>query len=152
MPLSQRCPGAQSALTAHAVLHAVVPQANGTQVTRSGVTQPPAPSQRASGVASVAVQLPARQTKSGPGYPSHVPRTLPSHERPEQASDPAGQAALGARGAPMTAEHTPIFPGSAQASQIPVQAVSQQTPSMQKPEAHCAPVTQLAPLPRSSKK
>jgi hypothetical protein len=39
----------------------------------------------------------------------------------------------------------PIRPACAQLTQGPVQAMLQQTPSAQKPEAHCAPALQTAP-------
>jgi len=42
-----------------------------------------------------------------------------------------------------TGEQVPILPASAQLSQEPSQAASQQTPSTQKPLAHCAPIVQF---------
>lgn len=44
----------------------------------------------------------------------------------------------------MTGEQVPTLPVIAQLLQEPSQAVSQQTPSMQKPLAHCAPLVQVS--------
>jgi len=43
----------------------------------------------------------------------------------------------------LTGEQVPTFPVRAQLTQDPSQAVSQQTPSTQKPLAHCAPVVHV---------
>jgi hypothetical protein len=49
-------------------------------------------------------------------------------------------------GAPVTAEHTPSTPTDAQNSHCPVQALSQQLPSTQKPLAHSAGAPHRAPF------
>jgi hypothetical protein len=70
--------------------------------------------------------------------PSQVP-VCPQLEGPRSKQTPRGS------GAPRsTGEHLPVRPGSAQDTQAPVQAVSQQMPSAQKPLAHSPFVAQLA--------
>jgi hypothetical protein len=57
-------------------------------------------------------------------------------------------AARGLTGSPLLDLHFPTEPVSLHDWHWPVHAPSQQTPSTQLPEVHCAPVEQLAPLSR----
>ena len=74
---------------------------------------------------------------SAPGCAAvQLARAVPSH-RPAHAPSPS-QAGRPPRGVPVTATQVPTVPGSAQASQAPPQADSQQAPSTQWPLPHCA--------------
>jgi hypothetical protein len=64
---------------------------------------------------------------------------------PPQAVPSVVQAARVPRGAPVTVLQVPALPTSLQALHCPVQAVLQQTPSTQKPEAQPLLALQLAP-------
>lgn len=105
----------------------VAAQTSGEQSTVCTTGQVPLPSQVAASVAMAFVQLAARQEVTGKVQavlfsPSQVPAhgvPLPTH------------ATRGRRGVPVTAVHWPFVPGSAHASQAPLQALSQQTPSTQ---------------------
>jgi hypothetical protein len=80
----------------------------------------------------------------------HWSRVLPSQAvagvnwTPSHLAVPS-QAARSPRGAPVTAEHFPLLPFSAQASHCPSQASLQQTPSVQNPLAHSEVAAQDAP-------
>ncbi len=63
---------------------------------------------------------------------------LPLHRKGAQAGVPTAPAAI--------AEHVPPDPGAVHVAQLPVQAVSQQTPPTQKPEMQLAPTVQKRPL------
>jgi hypothetical protein len=64
----------------------------------------------------------------------HAVRVVPL-QLPPQVPEPA-HAVWPVRGAPLTATQVPLLVVSAQASQAPVQAALQQTPSAQKPLTH----------------
>jgi hypothetical protein len=66
-------------------------------------------------------------------------------QAPPQADPSEAQAARAPRGAPGTGVQVPTDPATSQASHCPVQAALQQTPSAQKPLAHCVPAAQAAP-------
>jgi hypothetical protein len=64
---------------------------------------------------------------------------------PPQSVPSVAQALRPPRGAPATGEQVPSCPLSAQASHWPLQVVSQQTPSTQKPLAHWSVAEQSWP-------
>jgi hypothetical protein len=65
---------------------------------------------------------------------------------PAQAVPSVAQAGLPPVGAPVTGEQVPALPETVQEPHCPVQAVSQQTPSTQLPEAHWSAAVQAVPL------
>jgi len=75
-----------------------------------------------------------------PPIPSQTP-DCPQLDAALRAQMPWGSAAPNVVGA-----QVPIRPGCAQLTQGPVQAMLQQTPSAQKPEAHWDPAAQKAPV------
>jgi hypothetical protein len=139
----------QSASAVHLVLQLFLVVASHTRLPGQlpGVTvlQVPAPSQVAAGVSTEPVQLaaahwvPLGQSRQCPA-PSHSP----SVRQPDAAVIAHWLRAAGAWPAG-TGEQVPADPVSAQDMQVPVQAVSQQTPCAQKPETHDAAVVQAAP-------
>jgi hypothetical protein len=105
----------------------------------------PAPSQVAAGVSTDPVQLaaahcvPLGQSRQCPA-PSHRPSVKqPAAEVIVHWLKVAGACPAG------IGEQVPAEPLSAHDRQVPVQAVSQQTPCAQKPETHDAAVAQAAP-------
>jgi hypothetical protein len=109
--------------------------------------QPPFPSQLAARSATPPVQLGARQGTDEPAKPAHAIRSTPSHNACAQGVPPvaAAHAACTPCGSPATGTQIPSAPGTSQASHWPVQAWSQQTPSVQKAVAHASLVVQGAP-------
>lgn len=144
-PPEQNVVVVQSVSVAQSPRQAFAPHENGAQSCVFFAGQLPVPEHRASRTATPAVHDPARQTLSVPGYLQLV-RTVPSQTPPQSEPSPA-QSGRVPTGAPLTAEHVPAFDGRLHASHWPEQAVSQQTPSMQLPDAHWVPATHAAPLP-----
>src|SRR3954469_9393419 len=102
----------------------------GAQVTVSAAGHSPFPSQPPAAVATEFVQLPVRQDWLLPGNVQAL-RFAPSQAPPHGAAPV--QAVRPARGAPTTATHAPFLSASPQDSHCPAHALSQQTPSTQKP-------------------
>jgi len=123
-------------------------QRKGAQSRVGGVSQPPAP-HTPSGVQRLAAgsQPPGLQTVPV-GYfwqapaPSQWP-LVPQAAGPWSAQPPPRSAVPAGTGV-----HCPGVPGKAHERQLPVQAVSQQTPSAQKPDWHWSAVLQGWPGPR----
>lgn len=134
---------AHSAASEHPPAQIVPPQAFGAQSTVSAFGQAPLPSQLAARVATAAVQAAARHDCVVPGY-VQTARLAPSHVPPQGVPAPVHVGWAG-RGAPITETHCPFMSGSPHASQAPSHALSQQTPSTQKPEAHSPPTEHAAP-------
>jgi hypothetical protein len=107
----------------------------------------PLPSQFAASVATSFEQLAARHGFAADGY-VHVAVVVPL-QVPLQAVPSATHAARGDTGGPATGEHVPFVAGRLQASHCPEQALSQQTPSTHRPEAHCPEFAQALPSGRS---
>jgi len=105
----------------------------------------PPPSQVAAGVNTWPVQaagahcVPLGQSRQCP-----APSQKPSVKQPLLAVIVHWVVGVGATPAP-TGEQVPVVPDSAQDRQVPVQAVSQQTPCAQKPETQDAAAVQAAP-------
>jgi hypothetical protein len=130
-PATQVAGWAQSAAALQVDLHAAVPQPKGKHELDIGVAQAPAPSQLEAGVKVVpaAGQLAAAQAvpftyfwQAPAWHLPLVPQLVPPWSTHEAAGSgrPAGIAA-----------QVPIMPASAQDSQAPAQAVTQQTPCAQ---------------------
>ena len=139
----------QSAALAQVVLQVVSPQLNGAQVFVAGVApQLPAPVQYAAGCSTPPTQVAVTHAVPVPGalhvaeIPSQVPAQVPV---PPHAPCPG-------RGAPETSVHVPTFPDSLHDSHADVHARSQQIPTEQKPDAHCAPDEHVAPEATDSPK
>jgi hypothetical protein len=94
------------------------------------------------------VQLAGAQVTVAPSrYPAQVfASTVPAHVRLLQISPPpSSHGARSPRGTPSTGVQVPNFPETSQASHWPSQAVSQHTPSTQKPVAHSGPLSHALP-------
>lgn len=148
LPLLQTVGATQSALLAQVALHAlaVVSQVRlPGQLDAVTSLQVPVPLQVAGGVYVVPVQEPAAQTvplgqsRQWPA-PSHRP-SVRQPAAPVSVHWVVGDGALPAG----TGEQVPAEPASAHERQVPVQAVSQQTPCAQNPDTHDAAVVQAAP-------
>jgi hypothetical protein len=136
LPFMHCTPTAQSVFAAHESKQScfVASQENGAHTLGSAGAHAPAPSQVWMPVTAETSQVPALQTvpmtnlRHAP-WPSHVP-SVPQVER-----SAVGQvdAARGLRPAG-TNEQVPIMPWTLQDLQVSSQAVSQQTPSTQKPD------------------
>ena len=144
VPLLHTAGAAQSASAVQMFLHAATPHRNGKHELAAGVTQVPAPSQAAPGVNVVVTQVgslhgvPPAYFRQAPA--SHFP-SVPQLAVPWSAHVPAGS------GPPAeTLVQIPIVFESAHDLQAPVQAVAQQTPWAQLPEAHSLLSEQKAPL------
>ena len=145
-PALHEAGGAQSASAVQDDLHTAAPQANGAQELDIGVTQVPAPSQVAAGVNVVPVegQLAAAQGVLLTYFWQAPAWHLPSV--PQLVPPLSTQAAAGS-GAPVaTAVQVPIVPVSAQETQEPAQAETQQTPWAQLADRHSVLVEHDAPL------
>jgi hypothetical protein len=121
-----------------------LPQTNGAQGSDDPAMQVPTPSQVDASRRVEPVQLPAAQTvpwaylRQAPA-PSHIP-SLPQLVAPSSAHSLAGSVPAG------TGEQVPTLPAMLQASQAPMQALSQQTPSAQIPLEHSPGAVQSAPI------
>jgi hypothetical protein len=81
-------------------------------------------------------QLPVAQSLANA---QAFPTTLRQAPEPSQVESPEHPSSV----AFLSGEHVPTLPVCAQLSQVPSQARSQQTPSTQKPLAHCAPTVHV---------
>jgi hypothetical protein len=128
-------PDAQSPSTAQVVLQAVAPHVYAPQdcVVRAG--HEPAPAQLAGSVSTPFVQEAPRHWVAPPGYPQAV--ALDPLQVPPQTEPSVAQAAREPCGAPeLTVVQVPTLLVTSHAWHWPLQALSQQTPSTQAPEAH----------------
>ena len=142
--MTQLWPLTQSASVWQRLTQALSTHWKGSQSCTPGDRQAPRPLQ----VPAVLSRLPlhdgATQTVSAanlehPPIPSQTP-DCPQLDVELCVQTPRGSTALSVVG-----PQVPIRPGCAQLTQAPVQAMLQQTPSVQKPEAHCDPAPQAAP-------
>jgi len=134
VPAEHQAVAAQSESEEHVVLQSVAPQAKWPQLRVTAAAQFPVPAHFVSSVAVPAAHEGARHCVETPGYAhaaAFVPSQAPAHDEPSES-----QAVRWPRGAPVTDLHVPALPVSAHASHWPLQALSQQTPSVQKPLAH----------------
>jgi hypothetical protein len=142
----RHCAGeTQSVLTEQVVLQAVALHVNGAQLALTTVRQVPAPSHVRAGVSVEPVQLaaahwvPAATCRHLP-VPSQLPSlaqtfVVVAHWLAGVGAAPAG-----------TGAQVPVEPVRLHATQVPVQAVSQQTPLAQLPDVHSEPAPQVVPL------
>jgi hypothetical protein len=145
-PAEHQSPAAQSASLAHPPRQAVAPQRYAPHAWVCAAGQCPAPSQEAARVATPFAQEGPRHCETGYAQAAPLmPLQAPPHPEPSEA-----QAGREPRGAPATAVHAPMLPGTLHAWHCPLQAWSQQTPSAQWPEAHWFAAPQLAPAPSNS--
>jgi hypothetical protein len=103
----------------------------------------PEPLQTLAADAVPSLHVPARHSTPEPGK-AQASGVTPSHDPLQLVPSPA-QGARPPCGAPLTGVQVPALAGTSQASHWPLQSVSQQTPSTQKPlrhsvgPPHCAP-------------
>jgi hypothetical protein len=137
-------PATQSLSVAHAARHAVVPQTYGAQFF-VGCGHAPLPSHVDISVSVPLVHFGAPHDVFVGALLQTVVST-PLQLRPHVGSVGVElHAPWLARGCPTTGTHVPAFPGSPHASHLPAHAVAQQTPSMQKPDAHSVAFAHAAP-------
>ena len=142
---TQAMPVSQSALVMHDFVHAPLTQRNGLHSWIPGGWQVPSPSHVPAVFWRLPEQVGAMQTVSRayfeqPPRPSHLP-VWPQVDMPWSWQKPRGSALSASIG-----QHVPSSCGRLQDTQAPWQATLQQTPSAQKPLAHCALSRQLAPF------
>jgi len=143
-PLLHTAGVAQSASAVQLFLQAVAPHRNGKQELAIDVTQTPAPSQAAPGVNVVVTQVGSLH-----GVPPAYRWQAPASHFPSvpQLAEPWSVHELAGSGAPTgTLEQMPMELESAHDLQAPAQAVAQQTPCVQLPEAHSVRSEQNAPF------
>jgi hypothetical protein len=153
LPAMHCTPGAQSAFVAHSPKQSclVASQENGTQTLSAPGPQVPLPSHVLIIVTAAPLQVPGWQTVSltylrhapwpsqVPSVP-HVPTAVIGQVDAERGGRPAG-----------TNEHVPIEPFTSQRLHVSPHALSQQTPSTQKPDwqslaqPHASPLTARMP-------
>jgi hypothetical protein len=124
------------------VAQAALSQVKGAHAVVTGAGQLPMPSQADAAVATPAAHDAARQLTIALGK-VHRSRTVPS-QLPAQGPLPA-QAVRAPRGAPAMPAQVPCMPGTSHASHWPLQAVLQQKPSTQLPDAHWLLAVQVDP-------
>ena len=136
LPFVQSWPGAQSALVTHVDAQScvVVSHVKGTQIFASPGLHAPLPSHVRMPVTAAPSHMPLPQTvpatylRQAP-CPSQVP------SRPQAVASPAGHVAAARGLSPSgTNEQVPMAPGTLHALHVSPHAVSQQTPSAQKPD------------------
>jgi hypothetical protein len=149
LPDTQKLPVAQSVSPEQVVLHwPEEPQMKGAQDWLAGEAQVPLPSQRPAKVSAPPVQ-PALWQATPAGYfsqapaPSQVP-SVPQLDLPVSVQPCRGFVPRSA------GIQLPAVPSPLQETQAPVQAVSQQTPSTQKPDLHAAVAVAVQGWPLSS--
>jgi hypothetical protein len=140
--VAQAYPAAQSALVVQAVLQVLPPQPKPPHAL--GVSpHAPAPSQVPAWVSTPAVHAAAPHgVPEARGWQALL--SVPSHASPHAVVGDAH----GVRepcGAPTTGRHLPTLPPTSHAAQASVHALSQQTPSTQKPVAHSLAEVQPTP-------
>ncbi len=150
LPFTQKLPVVQSASAEQVVLHwpeaeeADVAQVNGAHDWLIGAPQFPAPSQRPANVSVDPVQ-PAMAQATPATYFSQAPAPSQKPSFPQVEAPSSVQSFRGS--VPTSAGmQVPTLPDELQVSQVPVQAVLQQTPSAQKVEAQSAPVLHACPI------
>ena len=127
-------------------MHDVVPQLYGAQSCVCTAGHAPAALQFAVSVAPPSAQTPDLQLTDAPGY-AHVATVSPSHAPPHPVPSFAPAVRV-PTGAPTVGEHVPSFETTLHAAHCSAQAVSQQYPSTQKPDAHWPLPVQLSPVAR----
>jgi hypothetical protein len=144
LPLTQLWPLAQSVSAWQWLMHAPATHWNGSQSRTPGDRQAPMPSQVPAVFSRLPLHEEAAQTVSA-AYREHPP--IPSHtpDCPQLDAGLFSQTWWGSAAPRVAGAQVPSRPDCAQLTQAPVQAMLQQTPSAQKPEAHCEPALQIAP-------
>jgi hypothetical protein len=124
----------------------------GSQFEGAGVEQLPAPSQFAAGWKVLPVQLACRQpTLVDHGLHAPLPLQVPSFEQFPVEGLLAAHRCFGSGWPSCAGEQVPTLPGTLQLMHSPpvapsLQAVLQQTPSVQVPLLHCLPLLHAAPF------
>jgi len=118
---------------------------NGSQSCTPGDRQAPVPLQVPAVLSRSPLHDGATQTVST-AYLEHPPIPSQTPDCPQVEAGLFTQRPRGSAAPSDVGEQVPIRPDCAQPTQGPVQEVLQQTPSAQKPEAHCDPALQTAPV------
>jgi hypothetical protein len=116
----------------------------GSQSCTPGARQEPLPSQVPAVLSRSPLHDGATQTVSR-AYLEHPPIPSQTPDCPQLDAGLRAQMPWGSAAPSVVGPQVPLRPSCAQLTQGPVQAVLQQTPSAQKPEAHCDPALQTAP-------
>ena len=143
-PSAQDMPVAQSAGRLQSTRQEPSRQVYGVQMRFTPPTQDPAPLQTEVTANVLPVQDPGAHGVPVE-YRAHPPIPLQVPFCPHEAAPWSTQAACGSGRPIATGKQVPILPWSAQDTQAPLQAVSQQTPLIQNPLAQAAPVAQATP-------
>jgi hypothetical protein len=144
VPLRQLWPLTQSASVWQWLTQALSTHWNGSQSCTPGDRQAPSPSQVPAVLSRSPLHNGATQTVSA-AYLEHPPIPSQTPDCPQVDAGLRAQMAWGSAAPSVVGEQVPIRPDCTQLTQGPVQAMLQQTPSVQKPEAHCEPALQMAP-------
>jgi ribonuclease E len=142
----QKSPAMQSVSAPQVVLQAVAPQTSGVQLVVVAAGQLPAPSQLAAATATPLAQLAARHDVVA-GALAQAPPAAQAPVLPHGGAATQRASAVPAVAAAQVPLAPPVL-AAEQAVQAPVQAVLQQNPSTQLPEAHWLAAVQAAPLAR----
>jgi hypothetical protein len=145
VPLTQLWPVTQSASVWQWFTQALSVHWNGSQSCTPGDRQAPMPLQVPAVLSRSPLHDGATQTVSA-AYLEHPPTPSQPPDCPQVDAGLFTQRPWGSAAPSVVGEQVPIRPDCAQLTQGPVQAVLQQTPSAQKPEAHCDPALQTAPV------
>jgi hypothetical protein len=151
-PSTQDVPVAQSVGPLQSTRQVPFRQVYGAQTRFCPPKQDPAPLQTEVTANVVPEQDPAAHMVPGE-YSAHPPTPSQVPFCPHEAAPWSTQAACGSGRPAATSKQVPTRPCSAQETQAPLQAVSQQAPSTQNPLAQAAPAAQATPrgaLPRPS--
>jgi hypothetical protein len=144
LPLTQLWPAAQSASLWQWLAQELSTHWNGLQSRTPGERQAPMPSQVPAVLSRSPLHDGAAQTVSA-AYLEHPPMPSQTPDWPQLDSGLRAHTWWGSAAPSVVGAQAPRSPDCAQLTQGPVQAMLQQTPSAQKPEAHCEPVLQMAP-------
>jgi len=145
VPLTQLWPLTQSASVWQWPTQALSTHWNGSQSCSPGARQAPRPSQVPAVLSRSPLHDGATQTVWA-AYLEHPPIPSQTPDCPQLAAALCAQRPWGSAPPDVVGPQVPIRPACAQLTQGPVQAMLQQTPSAQKPEAHCDPALQRAPV------
>jgi hypothetical protein len=143
--LTQLWPLTQSALVWQWFTQALAVHWNGSQSCTPGDRQAPMPLQVPAVLSRSPLHDGGTQTVSA-AYLEHPPIPSQTPDCPQVDAGLFTQTPWGSAAPSVVGEQVPIRPDCAQLTQGPMQAVLQQMPSAQKPEAHCDPALQRAPV------
>jgi hypothetical protein len=135
LPFTQSCPSTQSLLLVHLLMQALFAHANGEQFTTPVGRQVPSPSQVPVVFSLLPLHEAATQTVSA-AYLAHPPEPSQTPVSPQVEASDFRQTPWGSVTPTSTGPQIPGCPLWLQLTQAPVQALLQQRPSTQYPEAH----------------